>query len=172
MLIYPMLRPNTRFFAFAVPVRSIYRCAVLAGLFLLTIPPVAAQVMAQSLPELAVTDSAAARLAQPKPAEPLTPNLTVLTGQVLDASGKPLPGATATVEGTEWLTVSDDKGTFALPVQALGSFGSIRVRCSYQGLSDQLLDVSPGVEQIIFMMKEANGTPAPKKTTTGRTRDL
>ncbi len=158
----------------SVSTRTFYRCALLLSFFGLNLPPVAAQVMAQSLPTLTASDSTSTRIALPKPTEvaPQTPNLMVLTGQVLDAAGKPLPGATATVEGTEWLAVTDANGSFALPVQAFGLGSSTRVRCSYVGLSDQLLDVSLGVEQIVFLMKEGHALPAAKSRTTGRMRDL
>ncbi len=155
------------------------RFLLLLLLLLKTLPPVAAQIVAQSAiaqptdnPSI-ITPTPAVDAVSAEPAA-APQGLTLLSGRVFDADGRPLAGATATVIGTEWMAVSDGNGTFSLPVQALdaASVSGIRVRCSYQGLPDQLMDVSFGVEDVLFLMRSKTAASAPGTRATGRTRDL
>jgi uncharacterized protein YfaP (DUF2135 family) len=94
--------------------------------------------------------------------------MIVLTGAIQDATGAPIPGATAVVDGTTWMTVSNSDGTFSLPAKIPVSTTSVKVRCSYLGLADQIVTVTVNAKNTVIKM-------APNPTDTrraGRARDL
>lgn len=94
--------------------------------------------------------------------------MTVLMGAIQDATGAPLAGATAVIEGTTWMTVTNGDGSFSLPAKIPASATSVKVKCSYLGLADQTVVVPVNSRDTVIKM-------APNPTDTrraGRARDL
>ena len=94
--------------------------------------------------------------------------MTVLVGVIQDANGTPVAGATAVVEGTTWMTVTNSDGNFSLPAKIPANATSVKLKCSYFGFADQIVVVSVNSKDTVVKM-------APNPTDTrraGRARDL
>ncbi len=104
------------------------------------------------------------------PAAPADENveITMLQGKVVDLDGNPLPGATLMVEGTDWITVTNGKGEYALPMK--GITAAARVKCSYQGMADLSLPIPLNSPGLTIRMAGSSRLVAP--TAPGKPRDL
>jgi outer membrane receptor protein involved in Fe transport len=108
---------------------------------------------------LGAADAAAQSPPDATPATPATPPqasaATIdVTGRVIDAAGKPVRGATVTVEGTQTTTTTDRKGRFTLQGVALGA--SIDVDAP--GYSTGLAVVTRATLDDIVMLTEAESS--------------
>lgn len=125
------------------------------------------QVLAQSSP-IAKRDSTTGAPRRANAPESESMEMTVLIGAIQDATGAPVAGATAVVEGTTWMTVTNGDGSFSLPAKIPAGTTSIKVKCSYLGLADQIVVVPVNSKDTVVKM-------APNPTDTrraGRARDL
>lgn len=94
--------------------------------------------------------------------------ITMLRGKVVDLDGNPLPGATLMVVGTDWITVTNGKGEYALPMK--GATAAAKIKCSYQGMADRSLAIPLHTGELTIRMDGNSKIVTP--TAKGKPRDL
>ena len=79
----------------------------------------------------------------------------VVSGQVMDETGQPLPGVTIRIDGTNGGVASDYEGRFSIKVP---KGKSIHVTCSYIGCKTQKLTLKSGEKDIVIIMLDDKAT--------------
>ena len=79
----------------------------------------------------------------------------VVSGQVMDEIGQPLPGVTIRIDGTNGGVTSDYEGRFSIKVP---KGKSIHVTCSYIGCKTQKLTLKSGEKDVVILMLDDKAT--------------